>query len=73
MRRVTGLSLDGEGQPLGTKLKGELPLELAFLQDLEVLNLSHNLLSGKLVGETFHWKNMKVVQLNDNQLVSLRV
>ena len=60
----------GEDGPFGPLLEGELPLELMFLRHLEALDVSHNLIGGELKGEMFQYKNMKVLELNDNRLVS---
>lgn len=67
--RVVGIKasgLDGEG-PL---MEGWLPVELMFLVDLETLDVSHNLIGGRLSPALFQWKHMKVLELNDNRLVS---
>ena len=49
-----------------------LPIELIFLRHLETLDVSHNLIRGMLWGGMLlHWKNIKVLALNDNRFVSI--
>ena len=49
-------------------LEGTLPVELMFLKDLETLDVSYNLLMGELWGAMVaEWKNIKVLDLNDNR------
>ncbi|EJK45853.1 hypothetical protein THAOC_35511, partial [Thalassiosira oceanica] len=71
--RVVGLSVRGDvsaADRRGPDLVGEMPLELAFLIHLEQIDLSHNRLDGELRGEVLGWKNVRVIELNDNLLVS---
>ncbi|EJK71180.1 hypothetical protein THAOC_07406, partial [Thalassiosira oceanica] len=71
--RVVGLSVRGDvssADRRGVDLVGALPLELAFLINLEQIDLSHNRLDGELRGEVLGWENVRVIELNDNLLVS---
>ena len=75
--RVVSLNVKGntplfqdEVGPNGPLLEGELPVELMFLRHLETLDLSHNLLRGRLFGGMMQWKNLMVLELNDNRFVS---
>eukprot|EP00581_Thalassiosira_minuscula_P006159 CAMPEP_0183742858 /NCGR_PEP_ID=MMETSP0737-20130205/64913_1 /TAXON_ID=385413 /ORGANISM="Thalassiosira miniscula, Strain CCMP1093" /LENGTH=1801 /DNA_ID=CAMNT_0025978453 /DNA_START=236 /DNA_END=5644 /DNA_ORIENTATION=- len=70
--RVVSLEVRGTTDPpredgtLDHRLKGDLPIELMFLEDLKTLDLSHNRITGRLDGIMFRWKHMKQLELNDN-------
>lgn len=72
--RVIALNARGNGGDGGAPLlRGELPIELIFLQHLETLDISHNLIEGRgeLVGSIFKkLMNLKELDLNDNRFVS---
>ncbi len=73
--RVLELNARGSGSNGGgaTLLRGELPIELVFLQHLETLDISHNLIEGRgdYVGSIFKkLMNLRQLDLNDNKFVS---
>lgn len=69
-QRVVGLDFGGRDVETSSVslLEGTLPVELMFLKDLETLDVSYNLLMGELWGAMIaEWKNIKVLDLNDNR------
>ncbi|KAL3809228.1 hypothetical protein ACHAXA_005276 [Cyclostephanos tholiformis] len=69
---VVGLNFGGRNEDASGSapifLEGSLPVELMLLSHLETLDVSHNFLEGKLFGAMVaSWKEMKVLDLNDNQ------
>ncbi|TKY62977.1 Phytosulfokine receptor 1 [Spatholobus suberectus] len=49
-----------------TRLTGKICESLAGLDQLRVLNLSHNLFTGSLPGNLFHLQNLEVMDLSNN-------
>ncbi|XP_030478343.2 phytosulfokine receptor 1 [Cannabis sativa] len=60
-RRIVGLELDNK------RLTGKVCESLSGLDQLKILNLSHNYLSGSLEDEDFRFYNLEILDLSNNE------
>ncbi|EXC19407.1 Phytosulfokine receptor 1 [Morus notabilis] len=63
-KRIVGLELGN------MRLTGEICESFSGLDQLKILNLSHNNFSGSLPDEFFHFHNLEVLDLSNNNLAS---